>query len=136
MILGIVGPEAPAWTPIEGLRARQAIRDLLRTGLYAGVTSGACHNGGVDIWAREEAEFLGLPVKEYPPKDHGWQWYKQRNQLIAKLADHLICIAPARDHRQCRYCERDDHHQSGGCWTLRYAKQIGKKTNLVVINVY
>jgi hypothetical protein len=136
MILGIVGPEQSAWTQVGSLFARQAIRDLLLTGLYAGVTSGACHKGGVDIWAREEAELLGLPVKEYPPKDHGWQWYKQRNQLIAKLADHVVCIAPSREHQQCRYCETDDHQQSGGCWTLRYARQIGKRTDLVVIYVY
>lgn len=138
MILGIVGPEASAWTVAGEEAARKVIRDYLATGKYAGVTSGACHKGGVDIWARQEAERANLPMKEFPPKNHGWYWYKQRNQMIARLATEVICIVP-RLHpdgskAHCKHCHAA-HRSNGGCWTVSYAKKIGKPTSVIVVDI-
>lgn len=138
MILGIVGPEAAKWTVAGETSARNIIRAYLTTGKYAGVTSGACHLGGVDIWAREETTRRGIFFKEYPPKDHGWHWYKQRNQAIARLADEVICITPVLlldgSRGWCKHC-REHHVSSGGCWTVRYADRIGKKHDVIEVIV-
>lgn len=130
MTLGIVGPEASAWSASGEQAARNLIRSYLCSGRYDQVTSGACHRGGVGIWAREEAERLDIPMVEFPPKAHGWYWYKQRNQRIAKLAHEVICIVPAGGY--CKHC-RDPHRSNGGCWTANYARNIGKKVNVLVI---
>lgn len=138
MTLGIVGPEAEKWTATGEESARNIIRAYLATGKYDRVTSGACHKGGVDIWAVEESAKRGVIVREFPAKEHSWYWFKKRNQQIARLADEVICITPERtvsgDVGWCKHC-REKHVSSGGCWTVQYAAKIGRKTEVVVITV-
>lgn len=135
MVLAIVGPDARAWTK-EGERlARLRIHEELIRGLHESVhfeaVSGACHLGGVDIWAYQEAEKMNISFREFPPKGHSWYWYRQRNQRIAHAAQRIVCITPAKGW--CKHCYAE-HHGSGGCWTLQYAKKIGKDTEVIVID--
>jgi hypothetical protein len=34
----------------------------------------------------------------------------------------------------CYHCMSDTHVKSGGCWTVKYAKKIGKEGEVLVIN--
>lgn len=135
MIVGIVGPEAAKFTPALEERARVRIRGLLFHHLYSGgiVCSGACPRGGIDIWAVEEARGMGIGAIEFPPVVEAWErGYKPRNIQIAKASDIVICVTvPSK--KTCRHCGMVNHVQSGGCWTLKYAKKIGKPTELVIL---
>jgi len=132
MILGIVGPEARAWTAITERRARNVIRAWLQTKRFAGVTSGECPRGGVDIFAREEAEDAGLPFRPFPPRDHCWaSGYKPRNIQIATLADIVLCVT-LESLYTCKHC-RERHIGSGGCWTQKYARSLGKGGFVVAV---
>ena len=135
MIIGIVGPEAARFTPALEERARTKIRGLLIRHLPDGgvVCSGACPRGGIDIWGVEEARAMGLGALEFPPAVEAWdRGYKPRNIQIAKASDIVICVTiPSRN--LCRHCWTPDHVQSGGCWTLKYAKKIGKATELIIL---
>ena len=57
MKVGIVGHEAAKFTPETEHAARQIIRTLLATP-DAIVVSGACHLGGIDVWAEEIADAM------------------------------------------------------------------------------
>lgn len=141
--LGIVGSEAAKFTPETEAKARAEIRTLLRPGMV--VVSGGCHLGGIDIWAVEEAEAAGLAWVEHKPKTLRWEGgYKQRNLLIASDSDGVACITvktlPAsytsmRFPAGCYHCGTPpEHHiKSGGCWTLKQAAKMGKRTKLIVI---
>ena len=133
MILGIVGSEAAKFTPVTEVAARGIICDLCENGDE--VVSGACHLGGVDVWATEEARALGLNVREFPPASQSWPHYRARNIQIAEASDivHVITVRELPpDYRgmrfaSCYHCKTAAHVKSGACWTAHYAeRQLGK----------
>jgi len=219
MKIAIVGAEESKWKPEQKKKAKHFIRKLLFMRMLAGhlpvVVSGHCPKGGVDIWAEEIADELGIKKEIYPAEHKGWNdkiiwelekeipknyvvcenplvselkqndlqamkkdglkpianlgtWmdiphielmtfhqlknlgyegvivgkqqrdfvspiklfeqvrivkkgYRSRNIQIAKACDVLYDIEPGTDV------------SSGGTWTMRYAKKLGKKVHLVVI---
>ncbi len=147
MILGIVGSEGAKFTSTSEVVARQAIRHLLTaaTEPVSEVVSGACHLGGIDVWAVEEAQRLGIPTREFPPREHNWsRGYRLRNIQIAQAADEVVCFT-LRDWpatwtgmrwERCYHCPAgaDDHVKSGGCWTVKFAReQLGKHGAVIVL---
>lgn len=145
MRVGIVGSEGAKFTPETEAEARSEIRRLIKPATL--VVSGRCHLGGIDIWAVEEAEKLGIPTREYPPATLKWEGgYKQRNLEIAKNSDMVACITvkelPAnysgmRFPGGCYHCKTPPAHhiKSGGCWTMKQAGLLGRQTELVVVGL-
>ena len=137
--IGVVGAERSKFTANQVFVVRRLIADLIRG--YDRVVSGACHLGGVDLWAVRVAREKGLSVTEYPPETRDWAGYKARNLLIARDADHVVCIVVSRlplgfkglTHRLCYHCGIDDHVKSGGCWTAWRAVEMGKTASLVIV---
>jgi hypothetical protein len=132
MNIAIVGHEAAKFTPTGEKTARALIRTLLQPGDT--LVSGACHLGGIDVWAEEEALRLGLATLIFPPKSRSWTWgYKPRNMQIARHADFVACLVVCRlpDGYQgmrfpsCYHCHTTEHVKSGGCWTRKYAASLG-----------
>jgi len=142
MILGIVGHEAAKFTAETERQARVQIREFLVLDGVTGVVSGACHLGGIDVWAIEEAHKLGIPAGEFPPANRSWDTgYKPRNILIAQTADKVISIVvkvlppgyTGMRFKLCYHCKTDSHVKSGGCWTAHYAKRLGKPFEIIEI---
>jgi len=140
MRIGIVGSEAAKFTSDTEAKARQTIRSLLSHGDI--VVSGACHLGGIDIWAVEEAKSLGLEYEEFPPARRSWEGgYKQRNLKIAQNSDKVVCITvkelpPNYDgmrFKLCYHCGTNEHVKSGGCWTVKEAKKMGKPGEVIIV---
>lgn len=138
--VGIVGHEAAKFTPETEAQARAAIRSLLAPGDV--VISGGCHLGGIDIWAVEEARQMGLDVVEHLPKSRSWEGgYKQRNLKIAHDSDRVVSIVVDRlpdSYRGmkfdiCYHCGTKEHVKSGGCWTAKQARIMGKPGDVLVI---
>lgn len=146
--IGIVGSESAKFTPRTEALARQKIRDFITAAMITSapdrvvVCSGACHLGGIDVWAIEEARLLGLDTIEYPPKVLSWeQGYKPRNILIAEKSNYVVCITvrelppgyTGMRFKMCYHCKTTEHVKSGGCWTVKYAQQLGKPGHIAVI---
>jgi hypothetical protein len=110
--------------------------------VHSRLVSGGCHLGGIDIWAVEEAQKIGKPYEEYLPVTKDWNGFKARNKLIAQNADLVICITlkdlpstfSKKTRRFCYHCNTDEHVKSGGCWTVQYAKRLGKEGRIIVID--
>ena len=148
MLLGIVGSAADKFTPETELKARQEVIKLLSSlGPLDCVVSGKCPEGGIDIWAIEEAEKLGIQTIEYPPKVFEWErGYKPRNIQIAKASDKVVCLSVLKlppdykgmTHLKCYHHDDEPdfkpHVKSGGCWTTKYARSLGKPTELIIIS--
>lgn len=140
MIIGIVGSEEAKFTPETRDAALEAISELA---LQAScIVSGACHLGGIDRWAIETAKQYELPWIEYPPKQLRWSGgYKERNEAIAHASDLVVCITvkelppgyQGMRFKLCYHCKTDEHVKSGGCWTVKYAKSIGKEGRIIVV---
>lgn len=141
MILGIVGSEGKKFTHETEQLARDEIRHLALKYDADTICSGACHLGGIDVWAIEVAEDLGLETIEYPPEFHGWEAYKARNIKIAETSDLVVCITlktlpdtyKGMTFDLCYHCGTKDHVKSGGCWTTKYARKLGKQGYTIVI---
>ena len=156
------------------------------------LVSGHCPKGGVDIWAEEIADVLGIKKEIYPAEVNQWndkviidpksydehiitgafhviarmkklKGFRSRNIQIAEACDVLYCIVPRtlpqpsgndfseklykllrptfKDAQKerikgqafCKHCNQFGHPTNGGCWTMKYAKKLGKETHLVVI---
>lgn len=105
--------------------------------------SGGCHLGGIDIWTVEEAKLLGLQYIEHLPKARTWNGgYKQRNQLIAYDSDTVVCITvrelppgyTGMRFESCYHCKTADHVKSGGCWTVKFARALGKPVKILIVS--
>lgn len=139
--LAIVGSEGAKFTKRTEARARELIRGLFARYKPVEVVSGACHLGGIDIWAVEEAREAGIRVKEYPPAELAWdRGYKPRNIRIAQRCTVAVCITVAKLPKsydglrfgRCYHCNTDGHIKSGGCWTTKYARSLGKKGYTII----
>ena len=125
------------------------------------LVSGHCPKGGVDIWAEEVADELSIKKEIYPAEVNQWEdkihdydtlpirqkGYHSRNIQIAKACDVLYCFVPnthsnlsrtmyveiLSKNQYCIHCKIPDHPTNGGCWTMKYAKKLGKEVHLVVI---
>jgi hypothetical protein len=140
VILGIVGSEKAKFTPVTEAMARRAIRGAILTFQATKVCSGRCPIGGIDIWAVEEAVSLLGPGSgiEFPPTKHQWAGkggYQERNIQIAQTSDVVVCFTVAKLPETyvvkgweyyCYHCGTDKHIKSGGCWTTRHARSLGK----------
>lgn len=129
MRVGIVGHEAAKFTPGTEGAAHAIIRAIIRDGATL-VVSGESPLGGIDAWAREEADALGVPFLAFPPRTRRWDGpggFMERNLKIAENSDIVHCIVVAalpsaytgRRFDYCYHCKTRDHIKSGGCWTAR-----------------
>ena len=142
MILGIVGSEEKKFTPLGILRAKSRILNLFDIYDPEEVVSGACPLGGIDIWTEELARQMNRRVKVFPPKFNDWnRGFKPRNIKIAERSDLVICITIDKLPEDfsglkfpfCYHCLTGKHVKSGGCWTMKYARSIGKQVGLLVV---
>lgn len=145
MTIGIVGSEAAKFSPETEEAAKEMIRAIILHDKPEMVISGACHLGGIDIWAIQIAKEMGVRFHEFPAHWHTWTYgYKPRNIKIAKASDKIYCLTikqlpetyTGMRFHHCYHCNTPpDHHvKSGGCWTMKFAKAVLKKqTKLIVI---
>lgn len=137
MKLGIVGSEQAKFTKETERQAREYIRELFSTRNPELVVSGGCHLGGVDRYAIEESKEYGIPYIEHLPARRTWSGgYRERNIKIAEDSDMVVCITvkelPSDYVRKgwedyCYHCGTKEHIKSGGCWTTKYARKLGKE---------
>jgi hypothetical protein len=141
--LGIVGSEGAKFTTKTEGRAKRAIEDLILNIRPTKIVSGACHLGGIDKWAAEFACFYNIPLVEYAPRTLSWSsGYKPRNMQIARASDIVVCITLDRlpptysgmRFNLCYHCGTKDHVKSGGCWTVKQARRLGKEGRVIVVS--
>lgn len=136
---GIVGPRADKFHAPAEAWARYRIRELLKPGDE--IVTGACPEGGVDIWAEEIGLQLGLRMIVHPPVTRDWNGFKARNIKIAEDYEEGVCVSPralpstyrGTRSKGCYHCGRDDHVVSGGCWTLQYGRRLGKPGRVIIV---
>lgn len=148
MKLGIVGSEASKFTEVTERAARQVIKLMIERFGADLVISGHSPLGGIDWWAIEEADKLGVPTREYAPRRNYWSapgGYRERNLKIAQESDTVACISlrelpPSYQGMRfpdgCYHCHTGpgDHVKSGGCWTMQAARAQGKTGMLIIVN--
>jgi len=230
--IAIVGAEENKWKPeqkvqvkniIITLLTKHAFRENTKILPYANTSmevdwsrvvlvSGRCPEGGVDIWAEEIADELGIKKEIYAPEVNQWndktvyqcekcgfidtsskqeferlsqsqkeyllnhrrrcggrflpvvlKGYRSRNIQIAEACDVLYNIEPARSCLWCKgtgkkpfplpkqrierngypsdktwkeivchKCEGDGAY-SGGTWTYKYARKLGKEVHKIIL---
>jgi hypothetical protein len=140
--VGFVGHGSDKFDARTELIAKELIYNLLddaeKTHGVISMVSGHSPVGGIDIWAEEIALGLGILLDLKIPKQQKWDshyGYKQRNLDIARSCDtlHVILVKnyPENYNGQrfnlCYHCKTSDHVKSGGCWTGKQAKKLGKE---------
>lgn len=142
MIVGIVGHAQDKFTLETEALARCTILTILSDPIVTSVSSGHCHLGGVDIYTEEIAEWLGLPTHIFPPASRSWdKGYRERNMRIAQVSDIVYSLVVASyppgytgmRFSSCYHCGTSNHVKSGGCWTAKYARKLGKPGEVYVI---
>ena len=65
----------------------------------------------------------------HKPKTNDWEGYKERNLIIAKECDKVICVALRSKDKDsyCYHCGSEDHIKTGGCYTARRCKEFEVK---------
>jgi len=148
--ISIVGSSGRHWTPAQRTKVIQKIRDILTDDEYIDhpfgpfdplfdpgdieyptLVSGGCgalgedekfkFDPGVDGYAEMVADFIGLEKDIKYPDNFSREACGKRNREVARDCDILYCIDP--------YWRT----WSGGMWTLKMAKEMGKETHLVLV---
>lgn len=88
--LGIIGSRGTYFNNPDEAKGRMFT--LLDRLVYRGdlIVSGGCPLGGVDLWAKNYAQYKGFPYTEYAPKDYTSESFRERNQQIVDNCDELI----------------------------------------------
>lgn len=135
MILGIVGHADDKFTPGTMIDAMAVITEAIDWHKPEKVVSGGCHLGGVDKWAIEIAQRLGVPTEEFLPANRQWEprGYKERNLKIASQSDRVLVVVVhdlppgyrGMKFNGCYHCKdrNPPHVKSGGCWTAWKCKE-------------
>ena len=121
MRLAIVGSQDRHWSAFDDSvdDARELIMaEIERVQPDIVVTGDA---DGVDSWARQIAEMLKIPIREYKSEGYSWEHFKLRNIKIAEDCDLLLCV---RSKRTTTY---------GSGWTADYAEKLGVPVKRVVL---
>jgi hypothetical protein len=147
MRVGCVGNGTDKFTELGKQRAMLLLVDVIHGS--SAMVSGHSPVGGIDIWAEEVAEFLGVPLDLKIPEVNAWNppgryGYMKRNVDIAKDSDILHMIVADKypnEYRGRRFAlcyhhnkgegapvmTPDNHVKSGGCWTAKKALELGKE---------
>jgi hypothetical protein len=92
---------------------------------------------GVDDIAEKIAKRKGIKTKIFHPQVNRWYdagnkiGFKSRNLMIATECDALICIPKRTQSKSCYHCHAITHEVTGGCWTAKIAKKLGKNVKIV-----
>jgi hypothetical protein len=125
------------------MAAIELVREILAAEQATAVSSGACHLGGIDSIAEWVGGELGLQLIIHPPQNRSWSTgYKPRNLAIATSSDVVYCITVKtlpekyRGMRfsHCYHCGTSEHVKSGGCWTVKQARLMGKPGHIIVLD--
>ena len=122
MKVAIVGADGRYWRPEDVPFVKALIRYILKAMDADVLISGRCPLGGVDVWAEEVADEMGLEKLIFPPEGRGWRYYHERNLKIARECDVIFDIEP-----------EDRRGNSGGAWTARQAAKMGKLAIKVIV---
>lgn len=142
MKLGIVGHEAAKFTAFTRRQAWQEMWKVIDELQPEMILSGECHLGGVDIWAHQLAEQLGIDFEAHAPEmlrwsdgPHGEKGFQTRNLEIAHRSDVVLVVVvrelpPTYKGMRfdgCYHCDKpgrqhEPHVKSGACWTAWQAK--------------
>jgi len=141
--VAIVGHAADKFTDETEEEARRVIR-LILSGERVRLVSGGCHMGGVDIFAEEEADEMGLEKSIFRPEALTWgthngkRGFRDRNLMIAERCSEAHCVVVKElppgyrgmKFNHCYHCfdVRPKHIKSGGCWTVVRAGRQDKPT--------
>lgn len=145
--IGIIGHGANKFTKSAEEKAKLFIKTIFTYPNYKGkltLVSGHSPVGGIDIWAEEIANELGIPTDIKTPKQHIWNseyGYRQRNLDIAKSSDVIAIILVNKlppnykgmTFSKCYHCNSNTHIKSGACWTGKQALKLGKKVHWYII---
>lgn len=157
MNIGIIGHEAGKFTGPTKANALIKISDIIAAHPDPVVVSGRCPLGGVDVWAEEMADSLGIKKLIFPPAKPQWEGgYKPRNIEIATWSEIVYVIVVGTlppgypiepwNRGPCYHCYKRKfpnsraelfnlkHVKSGACWTAWYAiEKLGKEARWVII---
>lgn len=144
--LGVIGNARDKFCPDTEAQAKALIRKLLLERPDNVLVSGGCHLGGIDQWAEEMADELGVPKEIFKPTVLSWGapgGFKERNLKIAQTSDivHVIVVKEYpptyKDQRFpiCYHCKalRPTHCKSGGCYTGMQAQKLGKQAEWHIV---
>jgi len=124
-LVAIVGADEFKWkNERQKALARDVIRALLLMHKAEGpiiLVSGGCPKGGVDIWAEEIADELGIDTLIFKPEKPHYYYYMKRNKRIAEACDVIYAIVPMFNLR------------SGAIATLRMATEMGKPGYIIEV---
>lgn len=94
---------------------------------------------GIDAIVRDMAEEQNIPCRVFTSKVKQWEGdllhdgFKERNLRIVAYCDNLVCFASQLRNTPCYHCGTSEHERTGGCWTMKKAKESNKPTRLIVI---
>jgi hypothetical protein len=89
-------------------------------------------NGGINALVEMYAQINQINHQYY---DYGVSLYdwKEANLQLAEDCDVLFSISTKIKNKKCHHCLDHTHEATGACYPLKLAKQMGKKTKVIIL---
>jgi hypothetical protein len=158
-IIGVVGPSLDNMPNDIKLKAKLREAIIFAISDFNSIASGEAT--GIDTFTKEITIAEGKEYQGFKPKHNHWDGkskycptpdfcygFKARNMALATYVDKLVCVTFNIEDLEpegkfipkiCHHCLRRmdsklvTHQSNGGCWTLNYAQDLNKETELIEV---
>jgi hypothetical protein len=89
-------------------------------------------NGGINAMVEMYAESNKIKHRLYNYGTSVFDW-KESSAQLAEDCDVLFCLTTKIKNDKCHHCLDYTHESTGGCYAMKQAKDIGKKTKLIIL---
>jgi hypothetical protein len=157
--VGIVGADERFMNDFQKGKARELVISILTRYMtdydLVEFKSGRSPRKGIDIISEAVVDELAAAGKNitkdadgkkdggiFPPSEGHDHWhcaaadcmgFKRRNMMVGNNCDYLHNIVLPMIGAYCYHCDLKGHRRSGGCYTLKYTKSIGRQVYMHVI---
>ena len=132
MNVGILGIRGKYLSNEERDKAMQTIVSL--TEKYDNPTLLTVHspNGGINALVEMYAQINQINHQYYSYGESVFDW-KEANLQLAEDCDVIFSISTKIKKKKCHHCLDHTHEATGACYPLKLAKQMGKKTKVIIL---
>jgi hypothetical protein len=89
-------------------------------------------HGGINAMVESYVESSKVPHEYYSYGKTLEDW-RESSKLLAENCDVLFCITTGIKRENCHHCHDFTHETNGGCFAMKRAKDLGKKTKLIIL---
>lgn len=132
MNVGIVGIRGKMLTIEERKKAFEHIIKISERYKNAKLATIKSPNGGINAIVEMYAKTNKIDYELYNYGESIFDW-KETNKQLVDDCDVFFCLTTHIKNKKCHHCLDNTHETTGGCYSLKLARQVNKPSKLIIL---